>query len=516
MVPALLLAAALSSASPPPACDPSCERLRAESLLRSGDARAAVASLRQAVERHPDSRELRLLLARAYLLEDNLFWAERVLRAARERWPDEPELRAWLAAVHLRQADPALVADDLEEALRPDGGPEAARWWLLEGYRASLEERLGDLLAALERAREAGALWPEDRRPWIGLQRRADPWWAPPVGGSLEVALGHTSDALAGSPTDPGKSGTGSALAELEGSLRWTPSGGGSPRPAMELDLRGSGIEEDEYRDLSSLEAGVRLGVQRARGGRRWLAGYRAEGLWLDQRPSLFAEAHRLEAELESRSGLLVLAGGGRRTYRDDRRTRWEADLAVGGPWRPFGGAPVVVGATVRISDATSPAYDLRGASVAAAMRTGLGRRLELRVAAAVSFDDYPHSGGDEGRLVFGTDERRRDLLGKVTLGLWLGPWRGLEPGLEWRLARRDSTADDAPGFDFGYEESRVTVRVRWRFDGVPGLRRAAPGDDHVPLDWGLEADEGLARERLLDLLRRDEELRRSSTCALP
>lgn len=278
------------------------------------------------------------------------------------------------------------------------------------------------------------------------------------------------------------------------------------------------GIQEPTYRDLSSLDGGLRLGLQRAAGRWRWLAGYRAEVLLLDQRPARFADAHRLELELEleSSGGMLLLVGSGRRSYRDERRTRWEADASIGGPWRPLPRLPVVVGATLRWADATSPAYDQRGVSVAAALRSGLGRGFEAQVAVSGSFDDYPHSGGAEGQLAFGTDEVRRDLLGQLTVGLWAPRWHGLQAGFEWRLARRDSTADATPGFDFSYDESRLSLLLRWRFAADPDRPARAADPDHVPLDWGLEARAGLERERILDLLRRDEELRRSSSCALP
>lgn len=516
MVSALVLAAALGVATPTPACDPSCERHTAEALLGAGDQRAAVDALRTAVARFPGERSLHLLLARAYLLQDNLFWAERVLREALERWPDDAELRAWLAAVHLRQADPKLVAADLAPSRRPTSGPSVARWHLLDGLRASLEHDPDGLAAAIAGLAAAPSLWPEDAPLWAELHSRADPWWREPLSTALELGAGHTSNALAGSPTDPGATGTASALGVLELYTTYAPNGGGRLRPQLDLDLRGVGIREPAQRDLSSLDAGLRVALQRAVGGWRWLAGYRAEMLLLDQQPARFADAHRLEIELESTSGLLLLVGGGRRSYRDHRRSRWEADAALGVPWRVLPRLPLVVGATLRWADATSPAYDQRGLSLAAAARLVLGGGFTAELAATGALDDFPHSGGAEGRLVFGTDEVRRDLLGRLTVGLWTPPWRGLQAGLEGRLARRDSTADDTPGLDFGYDETRFSLLLRWRLAADPARPALTAEADHVPLDWGLEARAGLERDRILDLLRRDEELRRSSSCAIP
>jgi len=509
----LLAAAALTQAPLVGGCDAECERTAAVTLIERGEARAAVERLRAAVIRFPDDPALPLLLTRGYLAEGNLFWAERGLRDTLVRRPADPEARSWLASVHLRQGDPELMKADLE--LVPEDGPARARWNLLEVFRARLVGEADAAQRALLAVPRSAHLYPEDRPVWRFLQRRSDPWWLDPVTGTVEVSVGRTSNALAGAPTDPGASGTSSGLATLELRGRLAPPTSAALRPVLDLELIGNGLVEETYRELSSLRGAARLGGVFTWKERRLLLGYRAEVLLLDQEPSRYAVAHRAEAEVETPSGWVTFAGVGRRRYRDERRTRCEWDAGIGGPVRLLPSFPLVVGATVRLSNARSPAYDQRGGSVAVLGRFALGRGLAARLALTGSMDDYPHSGGAEGLAAFGTEERRRDLLGRLSLGVWAPPWRGLRAGLEWQFTHRNSTADNAPGFDFDYDEQRAMVRVRWVFAADPWAPRAVDVPDHVPLDWGLEDGEGPGEEHILDVLRQDEELRRGSSCVV-
>ncbi len=471
--------------------------------------------LRQAVARHPDDPLLPLWLARAYLLDGNLFWAERTLRGALDRQGGNLQARLWLACVHLRQGDPELAGRDLAAAVGQPEGPWASRKTLLEAFRSHLAEDHQAARRDLATIGRRSQLFAEDRPMWRTLHRWLDPWWLDPLGGDLELGIGHTSNALAGAPTDPGAPGTSSALADLTVRARLAPPVGRRLRPVLDLELLGHGLDKPAYRELSSLQSAARLGVLLTHGSQRFLLGVRAERLLLDQSPSRYAVARRVEMEVEWRSGWLALAGAGHRDYRDDRRTRREWDAGVGGPVRLLSGVSTVVGATVRGADAHSPAYDLRGASVAAAARFSLGRGVTARVAATMVWDDYPHSGGREGELAFGTAERRRDLLGKLTLGVWSPSWRRVRAGLEWQLARRDSTADDRPGFDFDYRESRARLLLRWTFSSDPWAPRTVRPPDHVPLEWGLGRGDQVEDERIIDLLRQDEELRRGSSCGV-
>jgi hypothetical protein len=511
----LLAAAALSQPLFANDCDAECERRGGAALIERGDTRAAVERLRIAVTRFPDDRVLPLLLARSYLGEGNLFWAERTLREALVRHPSDVEARAWLALVHLRQGDPELVRADLELGLIPEDGPARARWQLLQSFRARLAGNGEAAHQALLEVPRSARLYPEDRPVWSFLQRQSDPWWLDPVTGTVEFAIGRTSNALAGAPTDPGESGGASAIAAADLRSRLALPVASPFRPILDLEVEGNGLGEEDYRELSSLRGAARLGGLFTWEKHRLLLGYRAEVLLLDQEPSRYAVAHRAEAELETPSSWVLFAGVGHRSYRDDRRTRWEGDAGIGGPVRLVSSLPLVVGATVRLSDARSPAYDQRGGSVAVLSRVRLGRGVAARMALIGSLDDYPHSGGAEGLAVFGTEEQRRDLLGRISLGVWAPPWRGLRAGLEWQFTRRDSTADAAPGFDFDYNEQRVVIRVRWSFAADPWAPRAVDVPNHVPLDWGLEGREGLGEERILDLLRQDEDLRRGSSCAV-
>ncbi len=81
---------------------------------------------------------------------------------------------------------------------------------------------------------------------------------------------------------------------------------------------------------------------------------------------------------------------------------------------------------------------------------------------------------------------------------------------------QRASTADETPGFDFSYTEWRIVAWLRWTFAADPWAPKIADDADHVPLEWGLESDKGMDEDRILDLLRRDEDLRRGSSCGIP
>ncbi len=509
----VVLSAGPAAAQEP--CDAPCARLEAEQLLGKSEVRAAIERLRDAVERHPDDPVLPFLLARGYLLERNLFWAETTLKEALRRRPADVEALSWLSLVHLRQGDPELARDVLATAPEPPEGPERSRRTLLGAWRADLESGKAEGLSLLSRLGRATKVYPEDRPVRGVLGRRLDPWWIDPVSGEVEVGGGATSNALAGSPTDPGGEGSGSGLADGTLRMRLAPRVSPSVRAVLDLEAEGHLVLEDAYRELSSLQLGGRLGGLVSLGKYRVLAGYRAEVLRLDQSPSLFSEAHRAEVEIESSGGRLFFGGAGHRVYRDDRRTRNEWDAGVGGPLRLGPRTSMALGATLRGASARSSAYDLLGASVAAAVRFGLPGRVTARLSGTVSWDDYPSSGGPEGLLVFGTDEKRRDLTGKVTLGLWLPAWRGLRAGLEGQLARRDSTADERPGFDFDYTEGQVRLLLRFGFGADPSAPRVVSPPGHVPLEWGLGPGEAGEAERIIDLLRQDEELRRGSSCGI-
>jgi tetratricopeptide (TPR) repeat protein len=514
--PALLLAAAVLSQAPlVPPCDAACERAAGVEALDRGDPRGAIARLKDAVEAHPDDPVLPLLLARAYLLDGNLFWAERALRASLECRPSDTAARAWLAAVHLRQGDPDLAGEELAAGPAPPDGPERSRRALLEAYRALLATEPAAARAALDGLRRSTTLFPEDRPVLRSLEQRLDPWSLEQVSGEVELAGGRTSNALAGAPTDPGVSGAGSGVGDATLRVRLSPGPRLMVRPVLDLELIGHGLEERESRELSSLQGSGRLGALVTSGRFRLLLGYRAEALHLDQDPSLFSEAHRGELEVETTGGLLAFAGAGRRVYRDDARTRREWDAGLGGPVRLGGRASMAVGATVRGSTAHVPVYDQRAVSLAAALRVGLGPRLSGRLAVTGSREDYPSSGGPDGERYFGTTERRRDLVGKATLGLWFAAGRRWRVGADWLVARRDSTADRRPGFDFDYRESRVRLLLRLTFSASPFGPRAVRPPDHVPLEWGIEPGEGSETERIIDLLRQDEELRRGSSCGI-
>lgn len=469
--------------------------------IEAGEPREAIRLLKAVAPRTPEAT---LLLARAYLDDGNDFWA---LRTLLER-PGDPAAGLWAAFVHLQQG----ALDDAETILRdaelPEGSALAARRELLLALLASSREEPAEARRNLEHAATAAEMYPEDLKALRRLRTAVDPGHRPALSGRLELVTGFTSNGMAGSPVDPAKQeeGEASGVGQLGASLRFSPDLHTRIRPGVELELRSLGLSREEARELSYLQLSARPGLSLG----PWFAGYRFELLGIagedrySDGPHVFSHAHRGEVEaLFAGTGLTAFAGAGRRIFRERARERTEADGGLGLGFRPLAGVDALAALTVRWHEARAPQWNLRGGSALLSADVSLSESLSLRAGLVLSRDEYPDSRGAfaDGAPV------REDTLVRPSATAWLAAADGLRVGVGYEPSWRWSTVDG-----YAYADHRVLVRALWTFTAEPGDPAASAPAAHVPLAWGLEAGEGL-QERISELLRQDEAIRRGSSC---
>jgi hypothetical protein len=472
----------------------------------------AIAILKEATRRYPDHAELLLLLAKAYLADDNDFWALRVLSGWLARHPDDCEAALWLSWVYLRQGslDDARLAN--EEAACPDQGPLAARRHLLKAMIERHADASESARQALNDAYQAPDAYQEDREAIAFLKPELDPWHVQPLSWRLELWGGWTSNAQAGSPQDAAQTSyPQSAFGNFSAWLNFTPNFNFWLHPSLEGDVRMLGYAAENGRDYSYLLLSGRPGL--LFGGSRWsvLAAYRYESLLLAggdryaEGPLWFYQAHRAEIEASPLPWLTLFSGAGQRQFREMGRTRIEVDGGVGGGYRVLKDLKVMGALSGRWQNANNDAYDLYGGSLLLSLEYVLPYGLSLRGGLSAGVEYYPRSTGYFDPLK--PDVERRDVLVKPTAGFWSPAWSGFRAGLVYEFAERFSTAKP-----YDYTDHRVIVKFVWPFSLDPWLPKASAPEDHVPLDWGLHAGDG-GGERIQDLLRQDEAVQRGSSC---
>lgn len=472
----------------------------------------AVVRAEAALARCPGQPVLVRLLARAQAAAGNSGAARELLHAHTQAQPSDCESWSHLAWAELVANNPTETWQALLSAGCPGTPQERGRWTLLE---ALTQRHVGDHeAAALELAKlsDRSPLWPEDDRARAYLERQRDPSWTWPSQTTVELALGGTTDAFAGSPTDQAHSGVESALARLQVTSTLRAPRTGVVTPLVELSVRGHGIAADEARELSYLDLGGRAGADLRLGRTLVTLAARREALYLNQDPSLFSEAWRGELDLQTAGGLVLFAGGGHRRFHDPWRTRREWDGGLAGAVR-LGSHPLTLALVGRRYDADRAVYNQRGASVTAVTLVPLGGGWLTRVSAQASWDDYPDSRTWEALIAFGSGEGRRDVTARLSLGAWRELRPGLQTALTYEYGRRWSTIEEGYQGSFSYREHRVLASLRLNLSGNP-WRRGPTGADHVPLDWGLDAvTTPLGSESIRDLVRQNEELRADCGC---
>jgi Flp pilus assembly protein TadD len=495
---------------------------QAAALLSAGQPGQAISLLKAEVERRPLDTGLRLWLARAYLDDGNDFWALRTLGAAAAIHPEDCNLPLWRAWIEIKQG----ALDQARALLQTP----CVTWPPVEARRALLlamvEQGAGAEAAArdqLDRARAARFAFSEDRKAIAQVQTQLDPGFLAPLSGRLDLAMGATTNARAGSPVDPVSQGNAarSLVVQATGSMRFVTPNRSWARLSLEAEARGLGYQAEAGRDLSYLMLSARPGVVLRGWGKAMLLGYRYESFLLAggdkyaAGPLWFFGAHRGEWEIELSPMLTFFGGAGRRWFREIGRTRTELDGGVGGGFAARPSLRLVAALSGRYYDAKNDAYDLRGISLLLSAEQRFPRRWSVRAGVLASADDYPRSAGyfDSGRSdpaapnTGASGTARRDLLLRLSLSAFAPPWSsGIKLGLTYEFAVRDSTA----AF-YDYLDHRVLAKLIWTFSADPWLPRAVTPVGHVPIDYGLGSAE--IAERVQDLLRQGEDMQGSSSC---
>lgn len=482
-------------------------------LIEADQAKKTAELLKIAVKRHPDSRSLTLLLACAYQVWGNDFWALRTVLAFLESHPGDCEAAGWAAWMLLSQGALSEAREIFSDRYCPDSGPLATRKAILLTLISQHEDKAEEALESLRSARKQDLAFPEDRPAISHLNASVDPWYVRPITGQLELAGGWTSNAQAGSPADPAQAGSsmGSPMGQVNGRLQFTPNFDFWIHPSLEGEFRLQGFSDEVGRDLSYALLSGRPGL--LFGGSRWnvLAAYRYDGLLLaggdryNSGPNWLFHAHRGEIEAQPIPQLTLFFGAGRREFREIGRSRTEVDGGLGGGFKASESLKLMGAIRGRWQDAQNSAYDLMGGSILLSMEQFLPMNFSLRALFSFQASDYPHSAGYFDKLK--PKSKRSDRLYRLSPSVWSPGFYDMRVGLVYSYSKRVSTADP-----YAYQEHRILARLIWNFGFDPWLPDVQDTEGHIPLRTGL-GSQGGAEDRIQDLLRQDEAAQRSSSC---
>jgi hypothetical protein len=487
-------------------------------LLQQKQYRAAIEHIKPLAPQLSSSRESRdlsVLLAAAYVGDNNAFWAIRTLAPRLDALPDDCELRIWLAWAHFHVPQIDRAREVLEHASCRQPGPQAARAALLLALLAKTEGKDQPARDSLDQAWAAEELYPADRESLAGLTQQIDPDQIPELSWKIDMRQGYSSNALLGSPTDPTAatyiSTAASGYYQIAGWFRLSPKLSLPVRPALEGEVRTFQLENPEISAQSYIGLTGRLGV---------FVGSRLPRLFVAWRPEVlrlaggdlettganwYMAAHRAEAELEIKPWLLAFAGGGRRDFRPMIRDRYELDGGLGGQMSLVSRLSMVWAVSGRKHWSDWGTYDVWGGTALANLFYNFDRGLQARAGATLAGDSYPHWNGHLDPAT----KNRRDVFVKATAALWSPLVSGLRFGVLYEYSHRDSTA---PLFTFS--DHRASVLLTWSGTAALSRPRAASSAPLADLAWDVGGANGALKERVQDYLREDERtLQRSCGC---
>jgi hypothetical protein len=496
------------------ACDTSecgdigCARERTLCLVKHKNPDLALELLKKEKEKLAGSRTFALLLAKA--------WALGTLQEYLDSHPDDCIVRSWIIWIHVSEASLGEAKALLAEGACGKGEEKIAlRFSLLEAFIGlqQKEEKEGKGTAACS-GKKIRKIFDEDIQLARYLRSALEPHYMPPLTLKAGVKGGYTTNALFGSPQDPVNEGkeTGSPVLALDLRLGATPPIWDRVFPTVDLSADSIIFFTADTKHLSYVDFAIRPGVGFFLAGEafpRLFIGYRGDLLLLnmpdryDENPNVFYEGHRAEIELALMPSVVFFAGGGRRFFREEIRTRWEVDGGMALQKSILEVLTLQGAAVIRMLRAEKPAYDVFGASGLLAISVSFGKGLQLKGLLAGGMDNYPESYG-----FFEPGDIRRDVTVRTEVEFSARLWKGLKMSVLYDFSDRVSTVSK---YSFMDHRILLGLEVSWDFDF---LKAKAGGESgHVPLGYGLEAGGNETVERIQDMLKENEYVGGGPSC---
>ena len=457
-----------------------------------------------------------LLLAKAYYEQQNTFWALNTLDQYLESHAESCVAKSWMAWMHISEAHVAEARELLDDPKCLAGeGKTAARFYLLKTF-IDIQKGEADKDTAKEfDKKKFKKLLDEDVELYRFNRRALFPHTTQPILLKLELKGGYTTNALFGSPIDPLNAGvdTKSALLAHDVRLTWAPPLTSRLSGLVELTSRSNVFFTDDTEDFTYVDIGWKLGptfLMAPHDYPRLTAVYRGDVLFLnmpdrydEDPPNVFYEGHRAELELALMPSFMVFAGGGRRFFREDVRTRWELDGGAALQKTLLGRLTLAAAVALRKYWALKDGYNLFGVSGLAQGILSLPKTLQLRAILSLHLDNYRDSFD-----YFYPGKRRRDTTVKIAAELSGMVWKGIRIAGVYEFSDKLSTIPQ-----YAFIDHRVTVKITFTygFDFL-GLKKAG-GAGHVPLDYGLGSTGESSAERIQDLLKKDEFIGGGAAC---
>ncbi len=492
-----------------------CIQKVATCFIDNNDTQKAKKYLKDLVRKYPNKPELARLLSTVYIKENNPFWAEKALQNSLDRQKNDCITRSWLTWLYLNQGYLDLAEEMLAEPGCPVLDSEKTRWTLLQAYLAGLRENQNQQIKTLERMTLYHRILPEDKSFYKYLKRQSNPGWHEPLILKIKMDTGYTSNVTAQASTiKPDLEGEKSSTfmkANLYGQLIWP--NNRTIRPAIDLNLKGRLLNEldsdDHGHKDNYLDVMVRPGFYVRNSLPRLFAGFRWDLFLLNiedqyqKPPTIYHESYRGEVALETALGISFFAGGGKRFFRQDGRSRWEVDGGIGFSGRTTPRWRLLSALTARHLVARDEQYNKSGGSLLFVNRLDLGWDFSARLGLTMSYDHYPNSPTSKGG---------RDFFIKPSIIIWSPEYKNARIGGYYEFSRRESTAE----VSFSFTEHLGGIQIAWHFSMDPWAPRSFKPANHIPLPYGSITDDrgiGTEEERIQDLLRQDEASRQGSSC---
>ncbi|MCK5687932.1 outer membrane beta-barrel protein [Myxococcota bacterium] len=479
-------------------------------------AKPEIKTLKTQLRANPNNAAIMLQLTKAYNSDNNPLWAQRTLQRFLARHPDHCTARSWLVWLLITQGNLELADEFLEEKGCPLSKAEQTRWGIYQLWIKRLKKDPSALPIKDHSLNQNQIIFPEDLLLLRSLQNANSERPADSLTLQAEVWGGYTSNARAGAPSDPSETFPASPMTRFALYSEYIKPSRSVVQPLIEVALKGVALSAEDARALNYLELSARPGIRIGKSWPKLTLAYHADLLVLaDSEKRYFYESHRAETEMEPNKNITFFAGTGNRKFRESGRNRLEMDGGVGINISPLQKTNLLFVLAARNYDALGDAYDLEGVTLLGVARYRLRADLTLRLGLTLSRDSYRNSGGDTGKLAFGTSSKRLDEMLKLSSGLSYKLTSSVRLEARYDYSQRDSTANLTTGLsDYSYIEHRFLVGLKWSFRSGAYSPEVSTPDGHVAIDYGLDADEeSMDDERIQDLLRQDEAARRGSSC---